>query len=178
MIGRPEATETAPYYFTYIDRIESDDIIGVLDRQSEETLTQLARISDDESLARYAAGKWSIREVLSHVNDTERVSLLRALWFARGFDTPLPSYDQNICVPAARADEVRWANHIEEFRAVRLATLAFFRNLPGDAWLRTGIASDNPFTVRALAYIIAGHVAHHLSILQERYLICDSRRTL
>ena len=96
--------------------------------------------------------------------------LYRALWFARGFDTPLPGFDQNVAVPAAAADQFSWASHVEEFRAVRAATLAFFRNLPEDAWSRTGIASGNPVTVRALAYIIAGHVAHHIAILQERYL--------
>jgi hypothetical protein len=170
MIGRPEPTETAPYYFTYINRIESGDIIGVLDKQSEEMLGLLSGISEDKSLHRYAAGKWSIREVLSHVNDSERVFLLRALWFARGFDSPLPSYDQDICVPAAKADEVTWASHIDEFKAIRAATLAFFRNMPDEAWLRTGVASGNPFTVRGLAYVVAGHVSHHAAILQERYL--------
>ena len=170
MIGRPEPTETAPYYFTYINRIESGDIIGVLDKQSEEMVGLLSGISEDKSLHRYAAGKWSIREVLSHVNDSERVFLLRALWFARGFDSPLPSYDQDICVPAAKADEVTWASHIDEFKAIRAATLAFFRNMPDEAWLRTGVASGNPFTVRGLAYVVAGHVSHHAAILQERYL--------
>jgi hypothetical protein len=170
MRGRPAATETAPYYFTYIDRIESGDIIAVLEKQSEETLAFLTRIGEDKSLHRYAADKWSMREVVNHVNDSERVFLLRALWFARGFDSPLPSYDQNICVPAARADSFSWASHIDEFKVIRLATIAFFRNLPEEAWLRTGIASGNPFTVRALAYIAAGHVAHHNAILKERYL--------
>jgi len=170
MIGRPEATEAKPYYFTYIDRIESSDIIDVLKTQSEETLAPLGSISEDKSLYRYAPDKWSIREVLNHVSDSERVFLSRALWFARGFDTPLPDYDQNICVPAARADEISWSSHLDEFRAVRLATIAFFRNLPEDAWMRTGIASGNPFTVRALAYVIAGHVSHHMGILQDRYL--------
>jgi len=170
MIGRPEPRETAPYYFTYIDRIDSEDIIGVLEEQHEEMPRLLAGVSEDKSLYRYAQGKWSIREVLNHINDTERVFVSRALWFARGFDTPLPSYDQNICVPAARADEFSWASHVAEFRAVRQATIAFFRNLPEDAWLRTGVGSGNPFTVRSLAYIIAGHAAHHNTILQERYL--------
>lgn len=170
MIGRPESTETAPYYFTYINRIESGDIISVLETQSEEMLASLSRISEDKSLHRYAPNKWSIREVLNHVNDTERVTLLRALWFGRGFDSALPSYDQDICVPAARADHVAWADHIHEFTVVRLATIAFFRNLPEDAWLRAGVASGNPFTVRSLAYIIAGHADHHQSILNERYL--------
>jgi len=170
MIGRPEPTETAPVYFTYIDRIQSDDVVGVLGKQSEEALALFTSVSEDKSLYKYAPDKWSIREVLSHINDSERVFLLRALWFARGFDSPLPSYDQDICVPAAKADEVTWASHIDEFRAIRLATIAFFRNLPDGAWLRTGVASGNQFTVRALAYIVAGHAAHHNAILQERYL--------
>jgi uncharacterized damage-inducible protein DinB len=169
MIGRPEASEAKPYYFTYIDRVESSDIIDVLKTQSEETLAPLGSISEDKSLYRYAPDKWSIREVLNHVSDSERIFLSRALWFARGFVTPLPEYDQNICVPAARADEVSWSSHLDEFRAVRLATIAFFRNLPEDAWMRRGVASGNPFSVRALAYIIAGHVTHHMGILQERY---------
>lgn len=96
--------------------------------------------------------------------------LFRAFWFARGFDSPLPSFDEKISAGAARADEISWARHVEEFRAARLATLTFFRNLPADTWMRSGIASDNPFTVRAAAYIVAGHAAHHVAILQERYL--------
>jgi hypothetical protein len=170
MIGRPAATEHAPYYSTYIDRIESGDIVDVLKTQSEELLAPLGSISEDKSLYRYAPDKWSIREVLNHVSDSERVFMSRALWFARGFQTPLPDYDQNVCVPAARADEVSWSSHLDEFRAVRQATIAFFRNLPEDAWMRTGTASGNRFTVRALAYVVAGHVAHHIAILQERYL--------
>lgn len=96
--------------------------------------------------------------------------LLRALWFARGFESSLPSYEQDIAAAAARADLVPWASHVEEFRHVRLATLSFFRNLPAEAWMRSGVASDNRFTVRALAYIVAGHVPHHVTILKERYL--------
>jgi hypothetical protein len=109
-------------------------------------------------------------EVLSHVNDAERVFVFRALWFARGFDTPLPSYDQNIAISAAGANERPWASHVDEFRTVRAATLTFFRSLPPDAWMRRGVASGNPFTVRALAYIVAGHVTHHTNIIRERYL--------
>jgi hypothetical protein len=104
------------------------------------------------------------------VSDCERVFVSRAFWFARGFDTPLPSFDQNIAAAGAKADGISWARHIEEFRVVRLATLAFFRNLPAEVWSRTGVASGNPFTVRALAYVTAGHVAHHVRILEERYL--------
>ena len=170
MTGRPAPTEAAHYYFTYIDCIPSDDVLDALESQLDPTLRLAATISEEQSLHRYAPGKWSIRELLNHVSDTERVFLYRALWFARGFDTPLPSFDQEIVVPAAAADQFSWASHVEEFRAVRIATLAFFRNLPAEAWTRTGIASGNPVTVRALAYIIAGHLAHHTAILQQRYL--------
>ena len=170
MIGLPERSEAAPYYFRYIDRIASEDIVGVLETQLAETSVLLAGISEEKSLHRYAPGKWSIRQVLNHLNDTERVFVSRAFWFARGFDTPLPSYDQEVSSATAGADGVSWASHVEEFRAVRLATLTFFRNLPAEAWIRGGIASGNPFTVRALAYIAAGHLSHHTAVLRDRYL--------
>jgi hypothetical protein len=170
MTGRPEPSEAAPYYFRYIDRVPAGDIVGVLEAQLEQTLAFLAGISEEKSLHRYGPDKWSIREVVNHVSDCERLFVSRAFWFARGFDSPLPSYDQEVSVAEAGADEVPWAGHVEEFRSVRLATLAFFRNLPDRAWMRRGIASDNPFTVRALAYIAAGHADHHASILRERYL--------
>jgi DinB superfamily len=170
MTGRPTPNEAAHYYFTYIDRISSDDVVAALEAQRHTALSVIANISEENSLHRYAPDKWSIRQILNHVNDTERVFLYRALWFARGFDTPLPAFDQNIAVPAAVADQFSWASHVADFNAVRAATLSFFRNLPNDAWSQTGIASDNPVSVRALAYIIAGHVAHHIAILEERYL--------
>jgi hypothetical protein len=167
---RPERDEAAPYYFRYIDRVGNGDIVGVLRAQLEETLAFFHGISEEKSLHRYQPEKWSIRQVVNHVNDTERIFVSRALWFARGFDSPLPSYDQDIAAAGARADEVSWAGHVEEFRGVRLATLAFFRNLPADSWSRRGVASGNPFSVMALAYIVAGHTSHHAAILQERYL--------
>ena len=118
----------------------------------------------------YAPDKWSIRQVLNHVTDTERAFAFRALSFARGLESPLPSYDQNIAASGAEADQVSWAAHVEEFRRVRLSTISLFRNMPSQAWARSGIASDNHFTVRALAYIIPGHFAHHVSVLRQRYL--------
>lgn len=170
MTGRPARDEAATYYFTYIDRVPGDDVVGVMESQLEE-MSFLLGISEEASLHRYAPDKWSIREVLSHINDTERVFLFRAFWFARGFDTPLPSFDQEIAIGSAHADEVPWASHVEEFRTTRLASLSFFRNLPHLAWPRAGVASGNPFTVRALAYVLAGHTAHHVAILRERYLV-------
>lgn len=168
---RPDRTEAADYYFTYIDQVPDGDICAILRAQSAEALNQLEGISEDQSLLRYAPGKWSIREVLNHLNDGERLFVFRAFWFARGFDTPLPSFDQDIAVGAAGADQRPWRSHVEEFRAVREATLTFFQTLPEDAWARRGIASDNPFSVRALAFIAAGHVNHHVRILREKYLV-------
>ncbi|MCA1563634.1 MAG: DinB family protein [Acidobacteria bacterium] len=166
----PDRTEAAKYYFTYIDQVPGGDICEILRAQLPETVTLLTGISEEQSRHRYAPEKWSIRQVVSHLNDTERLFVFRALWFARGFDSPLPSFDQNIAIATAGAEDIPWRSHVEEFRAVRSATVAFFEHLPADAWSRHGIASDNPFTVRALAYISAGHVAHHLKILRERYL--------
>jgi len=170
MIGRPEQSEAAPYYFTYIHKVSGSDILAVLRTQLEDLPVLFSRISEEKSRHRYAPEKWSVRQVLNHVTDTERAFAFRALWFARGFDTPLPSYDQDIAARAAKADEFSWAAHVEEFRSVRLSTISLYANMPSETWMRSGIASDNRFTVRALAYIIAGHVTHHVNILHERYL--------
>jgi hypothetical protein len=119
---------------------------------------------------RYARDKWSIREVVSHLSDTERLFTFRAMWFARGFDSELPSFDQDVAIVGARADARPWKDIVEEFGAVRGATIPFFASVPDDAWDRRGIASGYSFSVRALAFIATGHVAHHLNILRERYL--------
>ena len=170
MLGRPQPNEAASYYSLYIDRVTSVDIVTELATQLDETVAFLSAISEEQSLHRYASDKWSMRELLGHVNDSERVFMFRAMWFARGFQDPLPSFDQEVGFKAAESDKVSWASHIDEFRAIRSATLALFRHLPEDAWLRSGIASDSSFTVRALAYIVAGHVSHHVNVLRERYL--------
>lgn len=170
MSGRPQPNEAADYYGKYIDRITGDDIVAALATQLDETLAFLAKISEAQSLHRYAPDKWSMRELIGHVNDTERVFMYRCMWFARGFEDALPSFDQEVGFKAADSDKVSWASHLDEFKAIRLSTLAFFRNLPEDAWMRTGVASDSPVSVRALAYIVAGHASHHLAILRERYL--------
>jgi hypothetical protein len=170
MIGRPEPTEAAAYYFTYIDQVHGDDVAAVMERQLDESMRLFLEISEESSRHRYAADKWSIRQVLNHITDTERAFAFRALWFARGFEAPLPGFDQNIAADGALADSVAWSAHVEEFRQVRLSTMSLFRNMPPEAWTRNGIASDNPFTVRAMAFIIAGHVEHHIRILRERYL--------
>lgn len=166
---RPQSTEAASYYFAYIDLVTSDEIVPAIKSQLDETLAFLQGISEEQSLQSYAPGKWTIREVLNHVNDGERAFLGRAFWFARGFQDALPSFDQEVAVQEARANDTPWSELVDEFRNVRLSSISFFNNLPDEAWSRTGTASDNPFTVRALAYIIAGHVTHHTNVLRERY---------
>lgn len=167
---RPQATEAAAYYFKYIDLITGDDIVATFEHQMGEMLQFLGGISEEQSLHSYAPGKWTIREVLNHVNDGERVFTGRAFWFARGFTDALPSFEQDIAVQTAHANNTSWADLVEEFKYVRLSTISFFKTLPEEAWGRTGVASDNPVTVRALAYIIAGHVTHHIGVLREKYL--------
>jgi DinB family protein len=170
MTTAPDRSEAAEYYFTYINQVGAGDIRDILEAQVAETFPLFQQISEKQSLARYAPDKWTIRQVLGHVNDTERVFVYRALWFARGFAEPLPSFDQDIAVQGAGSNERSWQSHVDEFRAIRAATVAFFRTLPADAWLKRGVASGKPFTVRALAYISAGHAAHHVKVLRERYL--------
>jgi hypothetical protein len=166
----PQRAEAAPYYFTYIDRISGDDILQTLEAQLDDTSRFLSGVSEEKSLYRYAPDRWSIRQVIGHVNDTERVFAFRAMWFARGLSEALPSFDQNIASNADGADSRSLASHVLEFRKIREATIVLFRNLPAEAWIRSGIASGNSVTVNAQAYIIAGHVAHHAAILRERYL--------
>src|SRR4051794_10281388 len=170
MNARPASGDAAPYYFTYIDQVEDSDCLAAMTAQLEEALGFFGSISEESSLHRYAPDKWSMRQVLSHVNDAERIFVMRALWFARGFDTPLPSFDQNIAVAAAAADERPWDTHVQEFGNIRRASIDFFRNLPAEAWTRQGIASGSSFSVLALGFIVTGHVTHHSRLLRERYL--------
>jgi hypothetical protein len=171
LTSHPAPTEAPDYYFRYINQVPSRvDIRRVLETQLDETLELLRSIPEDKSRHRYAPGKWSIREVMGHVNDCERLFVFRAMWFARGFESPLPSFDQDAAMAAARFDDIPLSAHAAEFRALRQSTVRFFNGLPDDAWMRRGTASDSSFTVRALAYIAAGHVTHHAGIVRERYL--------
>lgn len=174
MTAAPDRTEAAEYYFRYIDLVPPGDIRNQLEIQGTETLALLRGIDAERSLFRYAPDKWSIRDVVNHLTDTERLFVFRAFWFARGFDSPLPSFDQGVAAASAAADDRTWSSLVEEFAAVRSATVTFFQTLPEDAWTRRGIASGNPVSVRALAFLTAGHVTHHLAILRERYLVAGS----
>ena len=166
----PDRSEAAEFYFTYINKVADGDIRRLLADQSGEILTLLRGISDEASLRRYAPDKWSIREVVSHISDAERVFSFRAFWFARGFAEPMPAFDQDAGMPFAMADHRSWDSLLDEFAAIRAATVALFDSLSDAAWDRRGIASGHSVTVRALAYICAGHAAHHMGVLKDRYL--------
>lgn len=170
IVAAPHRTEYADYYQPYIEKVPGQDVLAVLERQLSEIMPELTAVSEDRSLHRYAPGKWSVREVVNHINDTERLFSFRAFWFARGFEDPLPSFDQDAAVRVAAADERSWSSHLDELSSIRGATVTLFRELPDEAWMRRGVASGNPFTVRSLAYICAGHYAHHMKVLRERYL--------
>jgi hypothetical protein len=167
---RPARDEAADYYFKYIDLVPDGDVCDILETQQRHALTLFRSIPEERASHKYAENKWSISEVLAHLNDCERLFAFRAFWFARGFDSPLPSFDQEVAARHAAAEARSLSSHVDEFESLRAATVNLFRHLPADAWLRRGIASDNPFTVRALAYIGVGHVTHHTQILEERYL--------
>lgn len=169
-MGRPMETEAAEYCWRYIDQVVGEDPVAALEVQLAEALALFGAISEERSLGRYAAGKWSIRETLSHMSDTERVFSFRALWFGRGLGKELPGFDQDVAAVEAAADRLAWAAHVAEFRLVREGTIALFRSMPEGAWSRSGVASGKTVSVRALAFIAAGHAAHHLRILRERYL--------
>jgi len=169
-IPRPDASEYAPYYGTYVSKVPQGDLLLTLERQRQETQALLAGLSDAQALHRYAPGKWSIKEVIGHLSDAERVFSYRALRFAREDRAPLAAFDENAYVPAGRFDARALSDLAAEFDAVRRATITLFRGMDPGAFARRGTASDHEVSVRALAYIIAGHERHHVMILRERYL--------
>lgn len=168
--ARPAADECAPGHAAYLARIADDeDILQVLADQLSDVVARLEAIPESQGQYRYAAGKWTIKELVGHLTDTERIFAYRGLRIARGDATPLPAFDENAYVPAMEAGARTLADLIAEWADARRATLSLFRHLPAAAWARRGIASGHPATARAQAYIIAGHVRHHLEVLAARY---------
>ena len=168
-VGRPEPDEMPPHFVGYIKRVPELDPVTVCAAQIEDTATLLRPMSDTDALYRYDRGKWSIKEVVGHLADVERIMAYRALRIARGDTTPLPGFDENAYVPAAGFDTRSLADLIGELRTARAATLALLRTFDADAWRRRGTASDKPVSVRALAFMIPGHERHHVEILRTRY---------
>ena len=169
MVGRPEPDEIPSHFAGYVNRVPELDPVMVCAAQIEETAAMLRGLSDTEAMYRYGRGKWSVKEVVGHLADTERIMAYRALRIARGDTTPLPGFDENAYVPPAKFDSRSLADLVGELRTVRAATLALFRTFDADAWRRRGTASGKPISVRALAFTIPGHERHHIEILKTRY---------
>ena len=170
-VGRPMSDEYGPFYAGYIGEVLETDPVAVMGTQAAETQALLSRISEEQSLFRYAPDKWSIRELVGHLADAERIFCYRALRISRGDETPLEGFDENAFVAAAGFDRRPFSSLVAELAALRAGTIAMFNGLEPAMWNRRGIANNARVSVRALAYIIPGHERHHIKVLQERYNI-------
>jgi len=169
MLQRPKPDEFAPYYRGYVDRIPGGDVLALLETLRTETAALFAGIDEAKAEYRYAPGKWSVREVLGHLIDVERVFGVRGLAFARGDGTPLPGFDQDEYVANGGFANRTIENLLEERDGLRRSHLALFRGLKDEAWARTGTANGALFTTRAIPYVLAGHEIHHVGVLRDRY---------
>jgi len=169
-IARPQPSEYAPYYEGYISKVPDGDVVGTLSKQLEETVALIRGIPEARGDFRYADGKWSIKELVGHVIDCERVFAYRALRFGRGDATPLSGFEQDDFVRGADFNKRSLSDLAEEFEYVRRATISLFASLEDSAWDRRGAANSNEVSVRGLAFITAGHERHHIDILKTKYL--------
>ena len=170
MHSRPDPSEYAPYAEVYVSRVPDGSYLEFLEAQTKRVMAELRAVTEEQSLIRYAPGKWSLRESYLHVVDAERIFTYRALRIARNDQTDLPGFEQDDYIAPSEADERTWSSIVDEFEAVRASTIHLFRNLPEAAWTRTGSANGRKASVRGLAYITAGHVEHHMELLHQRYL--------
>ncbi|HLM61850.1 MAG TPA: DinB family protein [Pyrinomonadaceae bacterium] len=171
MILRPEKTEYAEFYANYVALANEGDVISALQNQTDDLRELLANVSGEKANFRYAAGKWSIKELFGHIIDAERVFSYRVLRISRGDETPLAGFEENSYVADSNFNNTNLADLIEEFSLLRAANVLMFKNLTEEQWVRRGTASDTTISVRALAFIMVGHVRHHANILRERYLV-------
>jgi hypothetical protein len=167
---RPEPSEYAPYYERYISLIPDDDIVTLLTTGLDDTLSLLASIPESDAGYRYAPGKWSIKELVGHMIDGERIFGARALRFGRGDATPIPGFDEDAYVAGANFDARTLADLATELALVRGSNILLFRHFPAEAWDRRGTANGNQVSVLALACIMVGHEAHHTGVIRSRYL--------
>lgn len=171
VIPRPDPAEYAAYQRRYVDAVPDGDILQTLRRQADETARLFRGLDETQAGRPYAPGKWSPKEVLGHVIDTERVFAYRAMRFARGDRTPLPGFEQDDYIKPGAFDARAIGDLVDEFTAVRAASLALFSGLPADAVGATGVANENPMSVRAIVWVVAGHERHHVTIMREKYLM-------
>lgn len=168
---KPAASDYALFYAGYVSLVPEDDVLSAIEQQSSETQRLISSIDETRASHRYAEGKWSIKEVIGHFTDAERVFGYRALAIARGDTSPLPGFDENAYVRSANFDQWRLGDLAEAYALARRSSIVFFRNLAEEDWNRRGNANGSEVTVNALAYIVVGHERHHLKVLRERYLV-------
>ncbi len=169
-MNRPVETEYAPYYQNYVDQVSENDVMAVLRSEIDDLDLLLNRVPAERETYAYAEGKWTIREIVGHLIDGERVFGYRALCIARGERQNLPGFEQDDYLQASPYNHIELEDLLSEMRLVRLSNIAMFRRLDEESWSRVGTANNNQVTVRALAFIMAGHVRHHMNVLRERYL--------
>ena len=167
---RPEKSEYDPYYERYISLVQSNDVNDELAKQTAELRNLFSVLPEEKGTFAYAKGKWTIKEVISHLIDGERMFAYRVLRIARGDKTPIEGFEQDGYIENSHANGRSFAELLDEFELLRRANVLFFNNLKSDDWLRIGIANNVEVSVRALAYVMAGHIIHHQNILKERYL--------
>ncbi|MDR7076932.1 putative damage-inducible protein DinB [Neobacillus niacini] len=170
MLQRPTKNEYPDYYVPYVNLVPEANLVQLLQENLKKTITLFEGISEEVSLHRYAPGKWSIKEVLGHITDTERIMSYRLLRVGRGDQTPLAGFDENDYVQAAQTNNLSLKTILEDFKAARNSTITLVQNLPESAWANIGNANGTEITTRAIAYIIAGHQMHHCKIVEDRYL--------
>ncbi|MBY6038033.1 DinB family protein [Fictibacillus nanhaiensis] len=166
----PSVYEYADYYATYVKLVPQGELVQILGEQMKETVTMLSSLSEEQSKFRYAPGKWSIKEVIGHITDTERIMSFRLLSIARGESALLPGYDENQYVEEAEFDKQSLNELLDHFACVRQSTIHLLKSLSQEMLARRGTANQTEVTARALSTIIAGHELHHRKIIQERYL--------
>ncbi|MDR6549309.1 DinB family protein [Paenibacillus qinlingensis] len=170
MLQRPSHDEYASFYTGYIGLVPDGDYVSILNSQEKALVTLFSQLTEEQALSRYAPGKWSLKEVLAHISDTERIMSYRLLRIARGDTTDLPGFDQDIFIANTTFDEVDLVDLIKDFQAVRQATLALLPTITESAWTRRGTANTFAISARAIAYVIAGHAQHHLHVVEKNYL--------
>ncbi|REE55406.1 DinB family protein [Paenibacillus taihuensis] len=170
MFNRPSQDEYGGHFGTYINLVQEGNLLDLLAENRTTTTALFSSLSEEQALHRYAPGKWSLKEVLGHITDTERIMSYRLLRIARGDKTPLPGFDENEFVAGASFDDNSISELLEQYEAVRASTIALLKGLTPEAYLRRGIASNTEISARALAHVITGHEMHHINIVRERYL--------
>ncbi|MDQ1147597.1 putative damage-inducible protein DinB [Bacillus sp. SORGH_AS 510] len=175
MLQRPLTSEYPEYYVPYVDLVPEGDLLTILNEDLNSTIALFEGISNEEGHFRYATDKWSIKEVLGHMTDTERIMSYRLLRIGRGDQTALAGFNENEFVEGSQINNQSINDILEDFVATRKATITLIKNMPVEAWSYKGNANNTEVTARAIGYIIAGHAIHHKKIIKERYLSAKNR---